>query len=226
MSSTKVPFLTVAEDLEWLRDEWWLGESDMFTDGHLRRGSVAIGRLVNDGLVQSAWTHYGFQNEPTIVGPDISAMAAHAGLRLDLARVVAGGGRVSARDMTMIGLFRIDNPETGIASDADAGFAVATSGLVLDATVASIPRPDDAIIKRRWSLSDYLAAPGVVSGGCSISRRSVIEYFRRLDELRMPAVGEAPHQDSDNAFSLLAELEGLVHADERDGVHFELLSIG
>src|SRR5260370_634040 len=105
-------FRSVAEDIEWLRDEWWLTAPDSLSDGHLRRGSAALGLLLIDGLLQRAWSHYGFEGEPTIEGPDLGALAARDGLRLEHATgLIGGGGREAGEDFAFLGLFRVDLPE-------------------------------------------------------------------------------------------------------------------
>src|SRR5262245_53700859 len=124
------PFRSLLEDIEWLLNEWWLGEPDKLTHGHLRRGSSTLRLLLTDGLIQKAWRHYGFERQPQIHGPDISAIAAQKGLRLSLAAaLIAGGGRINGLDMSFIGAFRIDNPRTGIPAEAESGFAVVVTSI-------------------------------------------------------------------------------------------------
>jgi len=221
------PYRSVLEDLDWLWNEWWLGEPDVLTSGHLRRGSSTLRLLLVDGLLQKAWKHYGFQRQPIIVAPDIAALAAEKGYRLDLAAgVIAGGGRQNGLEMALIGAFRVENPSTGMPADANEGFAVAVVSVVRQATDATTPSALDSIVNRAWSISEYLESPGAVRKGVIVKRREVIEYFRNY-------VGGAHHdllkgtkQAKRQRYELVAELERHVRADIRDGLHFELLSIG
>src|SRR5450756_1427550 len=103
-------FRSVLEDIEWLRDEWWLGPADLLSDGDLRRASAVLGLLLVDGLLQRAWRHYGFDGEPSIDGPDLAALATHHGVDLEHAvGVIAGGARTVGTDTGFVGLFRADN---------------------------------------------------------------------------------------------------------------------
>jgi hypothetical protein len=134
------PFKSVLEDIDFLWNEWWLGQPDGLTEGHLRRGSATLRLLLVDGLLQRAWRHIGFERQPRLVGPDIVAIAAAKGLRLDLAAgCIAGGGRQNGLDVSFIGAFRVDNPSTGVPADAEAGFAVCVTSIVR--TQARYPFP-------------------------------------------------------------------------------------
>jgi hypothetical protein len=227
-----IPFQAVAEDLEWLQDEWWLGFPDHLTNGHLRRGSSAIGALTIDGLLVRAWRHYGFEGEPTIVGPDLAGLAVREGVQLEMAAtVIAGGGRERLLEMAMIGAFRVANPETGAPANADVGFAVKQTGLQRPANI--LIANSDPLINRVWTLSEYLSAPGVVRRGTLIPREILVDYFRRHAnsnrELPQPSVAgsaAATSQTRAELFAMLDETAGKSHADGRDGLYFELLSIG
>ena len=128
--------------------------------------------------------------------------------------------------MSFIGAFRVDNPSTGVPADADEGFAVCVTNI---ARVASqIPKHSDLdkMVEKRWSVSSYLKSPGAVRKGTLISLQEVIEYFRNY-------VGGAHHdllsgkrKSRSDKYELIADLSGHVKADVRDGLYFELLSIG
>lgn len=220
-------YRSVLEDLDWLWNEWWIGEPDVLSSGHLRRGSSTLRLLLIEGLLQKAWRHYGFQGQPTIVAPDIVALAADKGYRLDLAAsVIAGGGRQNGLDIAFIGVFRVDNPSTGVPADADEGFAVIVSSISRKATDTPTSSPLDPMVNRAWPLSQYLEAPSAVRRGVMVKRKEVIEYFRNYvggshhDLLKGTQQKKRPH------YELVAELERHVRADIRDGLYFELLSIG
>jgi hypothetical protein len=225
------PYRAVLEDIDWLWNEWWIGQPDGLTEGHLRRGSTTLELLLIEGLVPKAWRHYGFERQPQLIGPDIVALAAQEGLRLELASgLIAGGGRQNGMDLSFIGAFRVDNPATGVPAEAESGFAVCTTFVAR--SVSDAPKnesdPLKGLIERSWNLSAYLESPGAVRKGAIIKRREVIQYFRNY-------VGGAHHdllRDSrakgakTQRYELVADLQKHVIADIRDGLYFELLSIG
>jgi len=218
-------YRSVAEDIEWFQTEW-LVRADNLSDAELRRGSTQLRLLLNEGLASKAWRDYGFDRQPMLDGPDIVALAARDNLRLDLAAsVVAGGGRVNDVDMAFIGAFRIDNPTTGIKANAEEGFAVSVTAVTRDARRAT-PGELDALVNKPDYVDRYLSAPGAVRRGELISRRDIIEYFRNyMGGSHHDFATGKPHARNAK-YELIAELEQMLRADVRDGLHFEILSIG
>lgn len=85
-------YSTIADDIEWLRDKWWLC-LEVPSDADLRRGSATLRRLLVDGMIQLAWRHHRFRGQTTVCAPDVEALAARKGLRLEHAAcLIAGGG--------------------------------------------------------------------------------------------------------------------------------------
>jgi len=223
----KSPYASVLEDVDWLWNDWWVGESDTLTDGDLRRASAALHLLLTDGLLGKAWRHYGFERQPKLIGPDIEALAAEHELRFDLCvGCVAGGGRQNGIDAAFVGAFRTDNASTGVPADAEEGFAITTTTIARLATDDPSPGPDDSYVDRLWYVSEYLEAPGAVRMGALITRREVIKYFRNyVGGAHHDLIKQASHADEDR-YRLIADLEDRIRADIRDGLYFELLSIG
>lgn len=183
------PFRSVLEDIDWLWNEWWLGQPDGLTEGHLRRGSSTLRLLLVEGLLAKAWRHYGFERQPRLVGPDIVALAASGGLRLDLAAgCIAGGGRQNGVDASFIGAFRVDNPSTGVSAEAEEGFAVCVTSIARTASEAPGASPLDTLVERSWSVSEYLESPGGVRKGEIIR----VRLFWR-DSLAKPTVAPSRH---------------------------------
>ena len=125
-----------------------------------------------------------------------------------------------------MGAFRVDNPATGVPADATEGFAVEIVSVARQAVDVQAEGPLDPLINRVWYISEYLESLSAVRRGLAIKRREVIEYFRNF-------VGGAHHDLAFGAqhakrsqYELIAELERHIRADIRDGLHFELLSIG
>ncbi|HUS13176.1 MAG TPA: hypothetical protein VMZ30_22080 [Pyrinomonadaceae bacterium] len=218
-------FRSVAEDLEWFRKEWWEAQGESLSEGHIRRGSTTLHLLLVDGIVGKAWRHYGFLGgQPTLDGPDVVALAASQGLRLDMAAsLVAGGGRANSVDAAFIGAFRVDNPTTGVPAEADEGFAVSVTFIARDAA-SPLPSDIDKLVHRQWKVSEFLEAPGAIRRGITITRREVIDYFRNyVGGAHHDLLKHSKHRSKND---LIQELERRVRADTRDGLYFELLSIG
>jgi len=220
------PYLPVAEDLEWLRDDWC--SAAMPPASTLRRGSGTLRQLLCGHMVQRAWRHHGLEGSPTINGPDLNALCIHGGHELRHAgSAIAGGAHVRGVHYSLIGLWRTDNPTTGVSADADEGFAVAVGSVMR--LVSGEGETDELtpLVEREWKIGDYLDAPGAVRGGQVISRRLIIEFFANyaggvhLDR----ATGQS-NAEKRALFELVAELEQRVSVDEVEGLYFELLSIG
>jgi hypothetical protein len=221
------PYKSVLEDLDWLRNTWWLEAPDNLDSGDLRRGSSTLRLLLIDGLLQRAWKHHGFQKQPTVTAPDLSGLAKVKGYRTELAiGVIAGGGRQNGIDASFIGAFRVDNPSTGIPADAEEGFAVSVTCIARNASDTPPPSPLDPLINRIWTITDYLQSPGAVRRGEIISRQDIIEYFRNYAGGVHHDQVFSTRQHKRERYEFVQELERAVRADIRDGLHFELLSIG
>jgi hypothetical protein len=176
-------FSSVAEDIEWLREEWWESGTDP-CEAKIRRGSATLDLLLNQGLLGRAWRHFGFSGgEPEIGGPDVIALAARFGLRPEMSpSLVAGGGRLNGIDASFIGAFRVDNPRTGIPANADVGFAVSTTVILRDARNPT-PSDLDCMIDRQWKVSQYLSSAGAIRKGQSlVAERSLAIFVITLVE--------------------------------------------
>lgn len=221
------PYLPVAEDLRWLC-ETWLDAPARLPDGELRRGSATLRGLLNDNMVQRAWRYHGLEGAPTVVAPDLAALAAHEGMELrHAASLVAGGAIVGHVHISMVGVWRADNATTGVSADADEGFAVKVGSIMRDTRGDGKVNSLTPLVEKEWRLSAYLDAPAAVRRGQMISRKQIIDYFANyaggvhLDR----AVGNA-NAEKRALFELVAELEQRVLCDKTEGLYFELLSIG
>jgi len=220
-------FKSLLEDIDWLWQDWWIGQPDQLSEGDLRRGSSSLHLLLVQGLLGKAWRHYGFKGQPKVVGPDLSSIAAYNGLHLDCAvGCIAGGGRQRGADISFIGAFRVDNPTTGVSAKAKKGFAVEVGSIARLVTDSPTTSPLDEYIEKEWYLSDYLQSPGAVRKGQVITRQEVIKYFRNFVGGSHHDLATGKKNSNSEMSQLIANLEGHVKADTRDGLYFELLSIG
>jgi hypothetical protein len=139
--------------------------------------------------------------------------------------LIAGGGRLKGIDMACIGAARVDNETTGVSADAEVGFAVAVISVIRDARGTRTPSQLDSLVHTNYYVSQYLDAAGAIRDGQLIPRREILNYFRNeIGGAHYDAAGSRHARTS--ARDLVAELERKVHADVRDGLHFEILSIG
>jgi hypothetical protein len=92
---------SVAEDLEYLRAGWLEGTSD----ADLRRGSAILRRLLIDngqGVLIQIWRELGFQRQPVVVAPSLSAAVLAASGTI----VLATAGKASVDGIDIAGYMR------------------------------------------------------------------------------------------------------------------------
>jgi len=152
-------YSTIADDIEWLRDEWWQLGNDP-SHGHIRRGSATLDLLLRQGMLGQAWRHFEFSGgEPTIEGPDVLAVLTATQQRIDMVvSLIAGGGRVEELQVACFGAFRVDHPLTGVPADAKEGFAASVGGIMRD-VIDPTPGDLDRLVCRHWKITDFLRSP-------------------------------------------------------------------
>lgn len=220
------PYITVSEDIEWLRDEWVLADRPP-SSADLRRGSAALRRLLVNGLIFEAWHHHQLPGGPTIVGPDLLGAIQYVGHEIQHTVIaIAGGGERQGIVTSAFGAWRAHNPSTGIGPDAESGFAVVVGAISRTSGDQPASSEYDDIVARTWKLSTYLKAAGAVRSGVAISRSNIIIYFaNHAGGVHLGKTGK--RSDSQQAqFALIEELERNASAYDLGGVFFELLSIG
>jgi len=217
------PWHSVADDIEWFEKEWCtLYEPP--SDAEIRRGSAALRRLLVEDYLGEAWRKFGFEKQPRVLGPDVVALTAKQSHEIRrIAALIAGGATMNGIQAAMIGLARVDNPNTGVSADAEEGFAVETFNIARDAR--GQPEDNDlaGLINKEWHLSNYLDAPGAVRRGEEIPRRDIVGYVANVGggvHLRVT------NKKKEKVYALVEELINKVSVDTMDGVFFEILSIG
>lgn len=221
------PYLPVAEDLEWFRDEWHLAKLHP-SNAVLRRSSAALRQLICEQMILRAWRHHGVSEAPSVTGPDLIGIANYHKQEIRHGvSVIAGGAIVNQVQYASVGLWRTDNLTTGVSADADEGFAV-LNGTVVRSTMGEHEQNDlTPLVDREWPINRYVNAIGAIRRGRSISRRSIIEFFANyaggvhLD--RVAANGKAEKRA---LYELVLELDERVGVDGVEGLYFEMLSIG
>lgn len=220
-------FRSVLEDIDWLWDEWWVGQPDRLSSGALRRGSTSLHLLLVQGLLGKAWRAQGFSKAPTLYAPDLVGLAKNSNLKLELAAgCIAGGGRQNGVELSFVGAFKVRNPTTGVPAEADEGFAVQVVSVARIVGTSGSATPLDTLVRRQWNLSEYLHSPSAVRRGQCISRQEIIEYFRNYAGAAHHDLVNQRQRGNTRTQVLIAEIEKHLVADVRDGLHFELLSIG
>ncbi|HXC51747.1 MAG TPA: hypothetical protein VN634_12725 [Candidatus Limnocylindrales bacterium] len=225
-------YSTVADEIEWLHDEWCVTFAPP-SDAALRRGSAALRLLLTDNGIQKAWRHHGLNSrQPEVFAPDVEALAKEQGFELrHAAALVAGGGCVDGIETAMLGMVATYNPKTGQGPDAESGFAVMTTYTVRDARGEYEIGPLHQFVRRTWKLNEYLRSVSVVRRGKTASRGEVVQYFANFaGGVHLGRVSKGGREDAKERNELIAELEGNCFMTSpritMDGLHFELLSIG
>ncbi len=220
------PWVTIAEDIEWLQREWCTVYEPPH-DEELRRGTAVLRRLLLDGNLQAAWIHFGFERSPRLSGPDIVAILKGNGHELRrVVSMVAGGAICNGIQMSAIGAARTHNRTTGVSADADEGFAVEVFSVARSAVGEPVKGELKDLAERSWNLNAYLDAPGAIRLGQTLSRRDIIQYFANsAGGVHLDYDGKR-HRTQEETYRLLRELDQKVVADTMDGLFFELLSIG
>ena len=197
MGTDQSGLAVVVEDLEYLRDQW----SDSVADPEIRRGSALLRRLLVEDQFGRAWRAADFEKQPAIVAPDLEAMLGsfdRTGVRVALAGGALHGG-VYVAGITFVN--GSESPEP-----------------VKDAT--------DGIFEHPFALTDYLASPCAYVQGESISRRDLIKYVANVRGGVHLTSGSHARRREQELIRRVGRLEGLIDHHSKDGLFFELLSVG
>lgn len=197
MSVEDPDYVTVAQDIRYLQRTWAGGASN----AELRRGSAILRRFLVDGgqgVLFRAWREYDFDDQPTIVAPDLRAAAGD-----DLSVVVlglAGGGNIGGSYGANMVLNK--GPQT----------------------VDPLPVEDGTPAERRWPLVDFVDAPSFIVAGETVSRRKVVQYFANY--LGGVHQSDTIRKKDEEMIERVRRITGAMGAFRKDGLPFELLSIG
>jgi hypothetical protein len=221
-------YISVAEDIEWLHHSWWVTASVNLSADSIRRGSTTLRLLLIEHAIQKAWRAAEFPGSPMLHGPDLAAWLEREGYPAsNVVRLVAGGARTDNIDAAMIGLIRIDHPETGVSADAEEGFAVVDTAATRWANHQADPLGTDQVIEKQWRIADYLGAVAVITPERQFTRQQVIEYFAHYaGGAHLERVVADSKRSKRQVHESLHRAVEKMEVFGRDGLLFELLSIG
>lgn len=178
----------------------------------------------------ASWRQAGFPDQPIVEAPDLVGLLSQLEIPIEhAASMVAGGAPVSGISTIALGGYRIRHPETGVPAMADEGFAVMVSSIVrsLDAYDPLPPGPYSSMIHREWRLLDYLESAGAIRRGQIVRRRDIIQFVcKEAGGVHIDNLFPNAKNKREDPERLAAELNGKIEADWRNGLHYELLSIG
>lgn len=222
------PFLTIAEDIEWFRDDW-VARVAPPTDAELRRASGTLRHLlINNGL-HMAWRHCGFKGGPRIIGPDLEAlMLVEDHKSVHSLITLAGGIQVDGIESSFMTMHKAHNPETGKGPEAEEGFAVEIGMVSRKVEKGEVKDSDPrwSPIRHEWrSVERYMKAPGAIMHGQPISRHSILTYFANFNGgVHLDRAKGDP--EAELTYRLHQALDGRVNIYGVDGLHCELLAMG
>lgn len=139
----------VAEDLEYIRDEW----NEEIDDPSLRRNSVVLRRLLVENGIQRAWKRSGFPHEPTVHASTLSDIIGSTP-RDRITFASAGGARFQGAEMGGALMVNYKMPDKEIRKLDKAG-----------------PRGEDIGLRR------FIESPVVVIDGKEIVRCVLIKFI-------------------------------------------------
>ena len=188
---------TVVEDLEYLRDVW----KDTIPDAEIRRGSAALRRLLVEDELGRAWRGTGHPKQPTIPAPDLEAMLGdypRRGVDCALAGGALHGGIYAA------GITVVDGPTPPVPATRDI----------------------ELLMNRPFTLSEYLDSFCAYVKGRGIRRRDLVKYMANVKGGVHLASNSHARKREQELIARVRGLEGLVNHHSKDGLFFELLSLG
>ncbi len=196
LSDTEI--LTVIEDLEYLRDTW-IGE---ISDAEIRRGSALLRRLLVEDIYGMAWRTAGFKAQPSVAGPNLNVLLSGQ----DLTKVtcaLAGGGKLG-------------------------GFVTGGISMHRGETIDSLKEKQGETtggMEYLFPLSEFMETTCAVVDGKQIKRRELIKYMANTRGGVHLGSSRARAKEK-QLIKKIGKLEGRINHTQKDGLFFELLSIG
>lgn len=187
---------TIAEDLEYLRDEWCNGASQ----AAVRRGSAILRCLLVEGNIGRAWRYVGFEKEPHINAMDINYIIGDTELH-DILIATAGGA--TNNDMTINGMCRIRiGSHTGPETPKNG-------------------RPAPV----QFGLTEYLESICAISEGNAVNRREIIKYMANIKGGVHLSNGRSKARE-EALKKRVSKIEKKINISNMDALFHEMLSIG
>ena len=168
-------------------------------DPDIRRGSASLRRLLIEGEYGAAWRALGRSREPTLPAPDLEAM---------------------------LGSFDRAKVDCALAGGAEHGGIYAAGLCLVQGGVPPTPAKEAVLFDRPYSLSQYLASACAYVTSTPITRRDLIKYMANVKGGVHLASNSHARKREKELISRVAALEGRVNHHSKDGLYFELLSVG
>jgi hypothetical protein len=159
--------------------------------------------LLVEDIYGHAWRDSGYARQPAIIAPNLKLILVNCNFA-DIRCALAGGGRlggfISGGFLLMKGK---GPPPPPLESD----------------------QPNKDPMLYRFPLNDYLEAPCAVAEGKEIKRRELIRYMANVRGGVHLGSKKARERERD-LIRRISKLEGVINHTQKDGLLFELLSIG
>jgi hypothetical protein len=169
------------------------------SDAIIRRGSVILRRLLVEGVLQRTWKSLGFPGEPTIVAPNLDLIIGPE--KTPVILVLAGGAQLQTTQAAGMSIAR--------GSSRPGGYV-----------------PPERAFEYPFKLSAFTNSPCAYVEGDAVSRREVIKYFAHyLGGVHLHLSSKVRKKEEDMV-RRIRKIAGKVDAFEKDGLYYELLSIG
>ena len=188
----------VAQDLEYLRDDW----GPDTPDPDIRRGSAVLRRLLVEDVYGAAWRGVGFQKQPRLIAVDL--MNVFGGV--DTSRIICA----LAWGAHFRGIF--------MASPC------LIKGTEFPPMASSAPvRSDGYPGEREFRISEFLSSPAGIADGEVVTRRDIIKYVANIKGgIHLSQKLKKAERD---LVSRLAKFEKKINAHTTDGILVEIVSI-
>lgn len=191
--------ISVAEDLEYLRDEWG---PDTVAPA-IRRGSATLRRLLVEDAYGGAWRAVGFVGQPTLVAVELEKFVRDDQLPLvDIA--MAWGARMGGAFMAAPLIF-------GVQTDVDKSR--------VNEPLSKEGYPGERV----YTLSEFLGSASGIMKGKSITRRDVIKYVANVrGGVHLSQKRKAAERD---LVARVGKYEKRMNMTGRDGILVEIVAI-
>ncbi len=193
----KESLICVAEDLEYLKDQW----GPDIQDPDIRRGSPVLRRLLVEGLYGQAWRAMDFDKQPNVIAVDIYNLVDPENLD-DIVCIMAWGAHFRGLVMALPCINKGNKPpELHTPPLRENGY------------------PGERI----FSLSEYIESVSGIAQGEVIKRREVIKYVANIKG--GVHLSQKRKRAEKTLVKKLERFEKIINVHTSDGIFVEIVSI-